>query len=152
MNEREQIQNALSPLHASNGTIEEVLKKVEYGKKNTASAVRRIILVVPVIIILLAVTAFAIGKSGLRNWWDQHSKLCTKTRGLQSFEMIMGNMHCDKFLISYSEDGLFTIGQLRECFSKFGTVSTHEVDYNRFKSNNSRLPQRITEYLITVER
>ena len=29
MNEREQIQNALSPLHASNGTIEEVLKKVE---------------------------------------------------------------------------------------------------------------------------
>ena len=94
----------------------------------------------------------AIGKSGLRNWWDQHSKLCTKTRGLQSFEMIMGNMNCDKFLISYSEDGLFTIGQLRECFSKFGTVSTHEVDYNRFKSNNSRLPQRITEYLITVER
>lgn len=94
----------------------------------------------------------AIGKSGLRNWWDQHSKLCTKTRGLQSFKTIIGNMHCDKFLISYSEDGLFTIDQLQECFSKFGTVNIYEIDYNRFKSNKSKLPQKITEYLISVER
>ena len=85
MNEREQIQNALSPLHASNGTIEEVLKKVEYGKKNTASAVRRIILVVPVIIILLAVTAFAIGKSGLfLKWFGGSENLNDKQEELVS--------------------------------------------------------------------
>lgn len=30
----------------------------------------------------------AIGKSGLRDWWDQHSKLCTKTRGLISFATV----------------------------------------------------------------
>ncbi|WP_418620824.1 DNA adenine methylase [Sellimonas intestinalis] len=94
----------------------------------------------------------AIGKSGLRDWWDQHSKLCTKTRGLQSFETIISEMKCPKFLISYSEDGLFSIDQLRECFSKFGTVDVLELDYNRFKSNGSSLPQRITEYLIAVER
>jgi adenine-specific DNA-methyltransferase len=94
----------------------------------------------------------AIGKSGLRDWWDQHSKLCTKTRGLQSFETIIGNMDCPKFLISYSEDGLFSIDQLRECFSRFGTVNVLELDYNRFKSNGSNLPQKITEYLITIER
>lgn len=94
----------------------------------------------------------AIGKSGLRDWWDKHSKLCTKTKGLQSFEKIIMNMDCPKFLISYSEDGLFTIEQLSECFSQFGTVNVHEIDYNRFKSNNSKLPQKITEYLITIER
>ena len=94
----------------------------------------------------------AIGKSGLRDWWDQHSKLCTKTRGLQSFETIFREMNCNKFLISYSEDGLFSIEQLKECFSQFGTVSVHEIDYNRFKSNSSALPQKITEYLIYVER
>ena len=94
----------------------------------------------------------AIGKSGLRDWWDQHSKLCTKTRGLQSFEKIMNDMHCDKFLVSYSEDGLFTLAQLKECFEKFGTVEVQLIDYNRFRSNDSKLPPKLNEYLISVER
>ena len=94
----------------------------------------------------------AVGKSGLRNWWDQHSKLCTKTKGLQSFEKIMTEMHCNKFLISYSEDGLFSLEQLEECFSKIGKVNVEKIDYNRFKSNDSKLPQKLKEYLISVER
>jgi len=92
----------------------------------------------------------AVGKSGLRNWWDQHSKLCTKTRGLQSLAKIIDSMNCPKFLISYSEDGLFTIEQLRECFEKFGEVSVSEIDYTRFRSNNSPLPKNIKEYIIQV--
>lgn len=94
----------------------------------------------------------AVGKSGLRDWWEQHSKLCTKTRGLQSFEKILGDMHCPKFLISYSEDGLFSLEQLEECFSKFGTVELQEIDYNRFRSNDSKLPKKLKEYLISIER
>ena len=94
----------------------------------------------------------AVGKSGLRDWWEQHSKLCTKTRGLQSFEKILCDMHCPKFLISYSEDGLFSLEQLEECFSKFGTVEVQEIDYNRFRSNDSKLPKKLKEYLISIER
>lgn len=94
----------------------------------------------------------AIGKSGLRDWWDQHSKLCTKTRGLQSFKKIINDMHCDKFLISYSEDGLFTLEQLTDCFSEFGKVEVQIIDYNRFRSNNSSLPTKLKEYLISIER
>lgn len=94
----------------------------------------------------------AVGKSGLRNWRDQHSKLCTKTSGLQSFEKILSDMHCNKFLISYSEDGLFTLEQLKDCFGKFGTVNVQLIDYNRFRSNDSKLPPKLKEYLISVER
>ena len=94
----------------------------------------------------------AVGKSGLRDWWDQHSKLCTKTKGLQSFEKIMRDMHCDKFLVSYSEDGLFSLQQLEECFSAIGKVDVLEIDYNRFRSNDSKLPPKLKEYLISVER
>lgn len=94
----------------------------------------------------------AVGKSGLRDWWEQHSKLCTKTRGLQSFEKILGDMHCNKYLISYSEDGLFSLQQLEECFSKFGIVDVQEIDYNRFRSNDSKLPKKLKEYLISIER
>lgn len=94
----------------------------------------------------------AIGKSGLRDWWDQHSKLCTKTQGLQSFDTIIADMNCPKFLISYSEDGLFTLDQLQECFRKFGRVDVLKIDYNRFRSNDSPLPKTLKEYLISIER
>lgn len=94
----------------------------------------------------------AIGKSGLRDWWDQHSKLCTKTRGLQSFEKIFHDLDSPFFLISYSEDGLFTLEQLEQTFSKYGKVTIQEIDYSRFRSNNSKLPKQLKEYLITVER
>lgn len=94
----------------------------------------------------------AVGKSGLRDWWDQHSKLCTKTKGLQSFEKILNDIDCPKFLISYSEDGLFSLEQLKECFSKFGEVNVQAIDYNRFRSNDSKLPKKLKEYLISIER
>lgn len=94
----------------------------------------------------------AIGKSGLRDWWDQHSKLCTKTRGIQSFERIIGDMNCDKFLISYSEDGLFKLDELEACFGNFGHVEVIKIDYNRFRSNNSKLPKNLKEYTISIER
>ena len=64
----------------------------------------------------------------------------------------MNDMHCDKFLVSYSEDGLFTLEQLMECFGKFGTVEVKLIDYNRFRSNDSKLPPKLKEYLISVER
>lgn len=94
----------------------------------------------------------AVGKSGLRDWWDQHSKLCTKTKGLNSFKEIISNMDCDIFLISYSEDGLFTLDQLIETFSEFGTVTYEHIDYNRFRSNKSSLSKTLKEYLITIHK
>lgn len=97
-------------------------------------------------------TPDAIGKSGLRDWWDQHSKFCTKTKGLDSFEHVIRNMNCNTFLVSYSEDGLFSLEQLVECFGKFGCVTVQEIDYNRFRSNNSPLPKKLKEYLITLQK
>ena len=94
----------------------------------------------------------AVGKSGLRDWWDQHSKLCTKTKGLDSFDDIISNMDCPLFLISYSEDGLFSLDQLIDRFSKHGKVTYQHIDYNRFKSNDSSLPNKLKEYLITIKK
>ncbi len=94
----------------------------------------------------------AVGKSGLRDWWDQHSKFCTKTRIRASFERIFTTMKCDVFLISYSEDGLLSIEELIDFFSKFGSVSYKVIEYSRFKSNNSRLSKELNEYIIRLER
>lgn len=94
----------------------------------------------------------AVGKSGLRDWWDQYSKLCTKTSGLATFETIIREMDCPVFLISYSEDGLFSLEQLKMCFQQFGDIAIREIDYVRFRSNQSQLPKHIKEYIIKVHK
>jgi len=92
----------------------------------------------------------AVGKSGLRDWWDQHSKFCTKTRSISSFDKVIVDMNCPHFLISYSEDGLIPIDQLVSEFEKFGIVTIKKIDYTRFRSNQSPLPSSIKEYIICL--
>lgn len=92
----------------------------------------------------------AAGKSGLRPWRDQYSNLCTKTKSWDSFSRIIEGMNCNTFLISYSEDGLFPIDELCRFFSRFGTVSVREINYRRFRSNQSTLAQEINEYIIVL--
>lgn len=92
------------------------------------------------------------GKSGLRNWWDQHSKFCTKTKIKDSFELVISSMHCDKFLISYSEDGLLSLQQLISILEPFGKVSYQTIKYSRFRSNKSSLSKNLSEFLIYLEK
>ena len=92
------------------------------------------------------------GKSGLRDWWDQHSKFCTKTKGLQSFEKVISDMNCENFIISYSEDGLFSLEMLMNLLKKYGEVSVEFIDYSRFRSNQSRLPLKLNEYMIKLKK
>ncbi len=91
-----------------------------------------------------------IGKSGLRNWWDQHSKFCTKTKIRASFSKVITEMNCNKFIISYSEDGLLSLNELVELFSLFGDVTYRTIEYSRFRSNNSNLSKKINEYIIIL--
>lgn len=93
-----------------------------------------------------------IGKSGLRNWWDQHSKFCTKTKIRESFSKVISEMNCNKFIISYSEDGLLTLNELLDLFSSFGDVKYKTVEYSRFRSNNSTLSKNINEYIIILSK
>lgn len=92
----------------------------------------------------------AVGVSGLRPWRDQYSNFCTKTKIRASFAKIFERMNCPHFIISYSQDGLLSIDELTELFSKFGKVKVNTFGHKRFKSNNSKLPPTITEYLIHV--
>lgn len=92
------------------------------------------------------------GKSGLRPWRDQYSNLCTKTKGLETFERIISGMDCGEFLISYSEDGLYSIAQLVSLFESFGSVEVETLDYKRFRSNQSSLNSSLKEYLFFVHR
>ncbi len=93
----------------------------------------------------------AIGVSGLRPWRDQYSNFCTKTKIRNSFSKIFTEMQTNNFLISYSEDGLLSITDMSDFFSTFGEVSISNFMHKRFKSNNSKLHSKLSEYLIHIK-
>ena len=94
----------------------------------------------------------AVGVSGLRPWRDQYSNFCTKTKIRGSFSSIFENMKTDKFLISYSEDGLLKIHDMVTFFENYGKVEINKFHNLRFKSNDSKLDKKLTEYLIFIRR
>lgn len=93
----------------------------------------------------------AVGASGLRPWRDKYSNFCTKTKIRDSFRKIFCQMKCCNFLVSYSEDGLLSLQEIKDLSSEFGTVRTMHFPNKRFKSNNSGLTPDVTEYLIHLE-
>jgi adenine-specific DNA-methyltransferase len=93
----------------------------------------------------------AIGVSGLRPWRDQYSDFCSKVKIRSAFEKILTGTNCNKFLISYSEDGLLKRHELEEFFSKFGKVEISSFMNKRFRSNDSGLDPFLREYLILVK-
>lgn len=93
----------------------------------------------------------ASGKSGLRPWRDQYSDFCSKVKIRDAFEKIFTNMKCDRFLISYSSEGLLLKDEMCEFLEKFGRVTIHEFLNKRFKSRNEKANKKITEYLFYLK-
>jgi adenine-specific DNA-methyltransferase len=94
----------------------------------------------------------AIGISGLRPWRDQYSDFCSKVKIRNAFSSIIEKMKCERYLISYSDEGLLSIEELFEYLGSFGRVSISKFAYKRFKSRAEESRAEITEYLIDLRR
>lgn len=94
----------------------------------------------------------AVGVSGLRPWRDQYSDFCSKLKIRQAFADIIEPMQCPQFLISYSEDGLLSLDELRDLLAQWGQVEIKTFRYPRFRSNDSELGSHVTEYLFHLQK
>jgi adenine-specific DNA-methyltransferase len=94
----------------------------------------------------------AIGVSGLRPWRDQYSNFCSKVRLRDAFTAVIEGVDSPKVLISYSEDGLVPLEEMLEFLSGFGHVACEQISFPRFRSNQSDLPQLLTEYAFLIDR
>ena len=83
-------------------------------------------------------------EKGPRPWHDQYSNFCSKVKIRDSFDEIITNINCQDILISYSEDGLIPISDLISFLSNYGIVSKMNIEYKRFKSNDSKKTQLYT--------
>ncbi len=94
----------------------------------------------------------AVGVSGLRPWRDQYSNFCSKVRIRDAFSELITNIDCENILISYSEDGLLSLGDFQKFLLSFGDVEIVKFQHKRFKSNNSQLAPTLTEYLLKLRK
>ena len=92
----------------------------------------------------------AIGVSGLRPWRDQYSNFCTRTKIQESFRSVIDQMNCEKFMISYSSDGLLSEEELSELLQIHGEIRIEKRPFPRFRSNQSELGPTVEEFLITL--
>jgi adenine-specific DNA-methyltransferase len=93
-----------------------------------------------------------VGVSGLRPWRDQYSDFCSKVRIRDAFREVIEGVDSPKFLVSYSEDGLLSLEQMLDFLSGFGFVTCERIAFPRFRSNQSDLPQLLTEYAFVLDR
>ena len=94
----------------------------------------------------------AIGKSGLREWRDEYSDLCSKIKMWPALEKIFTELKCKNFLLSYNSEGLASKKQLMSFMKKFGKLSVKEFPIRRFKSRDEKAAGNVTEYLFLLRR
>lgn len=94
----------------------------------------------------------AIGDSGLRPWRNQYSNFCSKRMIRDSFAQIFKNLNCNHIFVSYSEDGLLSLDEMKALFEQFGSVFVKEIEYKRFKSNDSKKGSLLKEYIIYIHK
>ena len=91
-------------------------------------------------------------KAGLRDYENQKSSFCSKTKCAESFEDLIKNARCKYILFSYNSDGIMTQDTILSILSARGKVRQYTKTYRRFKSNSNGKPKSdLEEWLFFVK-
>lgn len=77
------------------------------------------------------------GKTGLRNYDTQKSKYCSKKTLEDEFEHLIANSKFKYIFLSYNNEGLMSVGAIKNIMSKYGAYSFATQTYRRFKADRS---------------
>lgn len=89
------------------------------------------------------------GKTGLRDYQSQKSDFGVKSKVCDAFENLIKNANFKYIFLSYNNEGLMTLEQIKKIMSKYGNYSLYTQEYRRFKADNNRENKATTtiEYL-----
>lgn len=76
------------------------------------------------------------GKTGLREY--NKSKYCSKNSVLDEFESLIKAANFKYIFLSYNNEGLMSLEEIKEIMSKYGKYSVCKKEYSRFKADNNR--------------
>lgn len=87
------------------------------------------------------------GKTGLREY--EKSNWCKKDKVYKELENLIKNADFKFIFLSYNDEGLLSLNQIKEIFEKYGKYDLKSKIYKRFKADNNRFNKKYEtiEYL-----
>ena len=91
------------------------------------------------------------GKTGLREYEDQKSLYCSRTQAKKAFRDLILKAKVKYIFLSYNNEGLMTLDDIKEIMSLRGKYGSFTKDYGRFKADKSEnrdfKAEKTVEYL-----
>jgi len=91
------------------------------------------------------------GKTGLREYEDQKSSYCSRNQVKKAFSDLICNAKQKYIFLSYNNEGLMTLDDIKEIMSSRGKYGYFTQEYNRFKAdkdeNRDFASNKTIEYL-----
>ena len=91
------------------------------------------------------------GKTGLRNYQNQKSLYCSRTQVKNAFKDLILKAKAKYIFLSYNNEGLMTLDDIREIMSLRGEYGYFTKEYSRFKAdkteNRNYKANKTVEYL-----
>ena len=77
------------------------------------------------------------GKTGLRDYQDQKSLYCSRPQVKEAFKNLILKVKVKYIFLSYNNEGLMTLDDIKEIMSLRGKYGHFTKEYNRFKADKS---------------
>lgn len=92
------------------------------------------------------------GKTGLREY--TRSKYCSVSSVKEEFESLIKNANFKYIFLSYNNEGLMSVEDVRRIMRKYGRYDLAQTDYQRFKADSNRFnkAESTVEYLHILEK
>lgn len=78
------------------------------------------------------------GKTGLREYAQQKSLYCSRAQVKAAFADLIKNAKAKYIFLSYNNEGLLSLDEIREIMSSRGEYGVFTKDYHRFKADSGR--------------
>lgn len=93
-------------------------------------------------------------KTGLREY--NRSKYCSKSDVTSEFETLIREANFKYIFLSYNNEGLMSVEQVRDIFERYGKYDLVQTEYQRFKADKTENRKHKTdstfEYLHILEK
>lgn len=94
------------------------------------------------------------GKTGVRCETTKKSKYCVKKEAAQAFEDLIKNANFKYILLSYNDEGIIPIEEIKRIMSKYGKYNCYGKKHRRFKADKNRdyIKDFTIEYIHCLEK
>ena len=90
------------------------------------------------------------GKTGLIKDYNK-STFCSKPNVKKSFQDLINNLNCNYIILSYNNEGLLKVGEIKEILCHKGNVILYKKQYNKFKAQSKVKDKKVEEYIWFVD-